>query len=84
MSLAKAIAALSFGSIAIPASGYLHWSTLLSYSEKIKVNNRHKSLFAMIAAVELTSLVGTLEPCNLGVISPTGKVISNDQILTII
>ena len=38
----------------------------------------------MIAAVELTSLVGTLEPCNLGVISPTGKVISNDQILTII
>ena len=84
MSLAKAIAALSFGSIMCPALDELCLSTLLTYSEKIKVNDRHKSLFAMIAAVELTSLVGTLEPCNLGVISPTGKVISNDQILTII
>ena len=64
MSLAKAIAALSFGSITIPASDYLHWSTLLSYSEKIKVNDRHK----LFVAAELTLSVSALDPSDIGVI----------------
>ena len=55
---------LLFGSIAIPASDYLHWSTLLSYSEKIKVNDRHK----LFVAAELTLSVSALDPSDIGVI----------------
>jgi hypothetical protein len=50
MSLAKAIAALSFGSVMISAPDVLRLSTLLTYSEKIKVNDRHK----LFVVAELT------------------------------
>ena len=64
MSLAKAIAALSFGSVMISAPDVLRLSTLLTYSEKIKVNDRHK----LFVAAELTLSVSALDPSDLGVI----------------
>ena len=64
MSLAKAITALSFGSIMCPALDKLCLSTLLTYSEKIKVNDRHK----LFVAAELTLSVTALDPFDLGVI----------------
>ena len=64
MSLAKAIAALSFGSIMCPALDKLCLSTLLTYSEKIKVNDRHK----LFVDAELTLSVSALDPFDLGVI----------------
>jgi hypothetical protein len=64
MSLAKAIAALSFGSIMWPAPDVLCLSTLLTYSEKIKVNDRHK----LFVAAELTLSVSALDAFDLGVI----------------
>ena len=64
MSLAKAIAALSLGSIMCPASDERCLSTLLTYSEKIKVNDRHK----LVVAAELTLTISALDPFDLGVI----------------
>jgi hypothetical protein len=64
MSLAKAIAALSFGSVMISAPDVLRLSTLLTYSEKIKVNDRHK----LFVVAELTLSVSALGPFDLGVI----------------
>ena len=64
MSLAKAIAALSFGSIMCPALDELCLSTLLTYSEKIKVNDRHK----LFVTAELTLSVSALDPSDIGVI----------------
>ena len=64
MSLAKAIAARSFGSVMISAPDVLRLSTLLTYSEKIKVNDRHK----LFVAAELTLSVSALDPSDLGVI----------------
>ena len=64
MSLAKAITAVSFGSIMCFAPDVQCLTTLLIYSEKIKVNDGHK----LFVAAELTLSVTALDPFDLGVI----------------